>query len=88
MKETDEKSIYALLVGLAVGFASGAYLFSRKDSTIRDKIEHEIKEVYKNNIALDVKQTKEVDKIKKSLLTLLDDMRNRIKNSMDHGKEN
>jgi hypothetical protein len=73
---------------VAVGFASGAYLFSRKDSLIRDRIEQEIKQVYKNNIELDVKQKKEVDKIKKSILTLLDDLSNRIKTGMDHGKEN
>jgi gas vesicle protein len=85
--DPNERSIYALLIGAVIGFASGVYLFSSKDSTIRNKIEEEIAHLYKSNVELDTKQIKEIEKIKKSLITLLDDLNLRIKNSLRDGKK-
>ncbi|UTW64108.1 hypothetical protein KFE98_08200 [bacterium SCSIO 12741] len=87
MKEENERSIYALLIGLTVGFASGAYLFSRKNSVVRDKIEAEIKNFYHDKVELNDKQKNEINRIKSSLLSILDELSGRIKNSMNDGKE-
>ena len=87
MEDLKDKSIYALLIGAAVGFAGGAYLFSSKESSLRKKIEEEISQFYQSNVKLDDTQKQEIDKIKVSLLSILNDLSMRIKNSMSDGKE-
>ena len=85
--DSKDKSIYALLIGVVVGFAGGAYLFSTKNSSIRTKIEEEISHLYKTNLKPNAKEIKEIEKIKKSLTVLLDDLSTRIKKTMDDGKK-
>jgi len=87
MEESNEKSVYAFLIGITLGIAGGAYLYSRKDSKVRNMIEEEIIHLYNDNTELNHLQRKEVNNIKTSLLSILDDISSRIKESMKDGKE-
>ena len=87
MKESNEKSVYAFLIGITLGIAGGAYLYSRKNSKIRNRIEEEILDLYENNKELNEIQLQEVNNIKTSLLNIISDISDRIKESMKDGKE-